>query len=119
VKPVKPICPPNKFIGEWQEGPIPSYYELLPPLQKSMVDILRKPIRNVIAWLQSFWPLWQMRFQCGRKTPTGESIQYNASEGIDWWLPRLKRRISVWNEEAGNPEGDKSKEMFAYYVRIK
>lgn len=97
-------------------GKIPSFYELLPPLQKSIVDLFRKPVRNFIAWLQEFVPMWQMKCHLTMK---GESKEYNASEGIDWWLPRLKKRISIWNEEAGNPKGDRFQENYAYYVRIR
>lgn len=71
--------------------------------------------RNFIAWLQEFLPMWQMKMQILYK---GEIKQFEASEGIDWWLPRLKKNISHWNESAGNPNGDPEKDH-AYYVRLK
>lgn len=77
---------------------------------------MKKLTRDLIAWLQGFWPMWQMKFQLRYG---GELKHFEASEGIDWWLPRLKKRISVWNEEAGNPKGDSSQENYAYYVRIR
>lgn len=80
---------------------------------------MKRIVRNITAWLQEFVPMWQMKLQCGRRDKDGVLIQYEASEGIDWWLPRLKRRITIWNEEAGNPSCDKSNECYAYYVRLR
>jgi hypothetical protein len=76
---------------------------------------MRRLSRNLIAWLQGFIPMWQMKFRDRFK---GELKCFDASEGIDWWLPRLKKRISVHNEEVGNPKGDSSQDAYAWYERI-
>ena len=49
----------------------------------------------------------------------GELKVFDSSGGIDWFLPRLKKRIADWNEDAGNPKSNPEEEQYAWYVRIR
>ena len=74
--------------------------------------------RDKIAERLRFWPLWKMKFRF--KSEDGTVIKdYDASDGVDWWLPRLEQRIYQWNVEAGNPSQDSNHRNYAYHVRIR
>jgi hypothetical protein len=94
---------------------IPSYYELLPPLQQSIVDALRMPMRNLIAWLQGFLPMYQMKLKI---TMRGETKEYDAYAGTEYSLRKMKKRVNDWNQEAMNCGAD-PKMDHAFYVRIR
>ena len=75
---------------------------------------MEKLIRNIIAWFQEFWPMWQLKIHLTRN---GEAKEFEMYNGKDWWLPRVKRRVNKFNEPIQAIVG--KSEIFAYYERIR
>jgi hypothetical protein len=76
--------------------------------------LIKRTIRNILNWLFEYVPMYQMKLHLH----VWEVKEYDASEGLDWWLPRLKQKINVWNEQVQNFEKDPSRD-YAYYVRVR
>jgi hypothetical protein len=79
------------------------------PMDKKTRDLIDKHLDSL--------PMYHMKF---RFLSLHNGQEYDSrAESDEWFLPLMKKKVKMWNEEAMNPKCDPNHENYAWYVRIK